>query len=472
MGNELLVPPHSLEAEQSLLGGLLLDNQAWERIGDLITGKDFYAGRNRKLYETIEQMIGKGQSADIVTVCEALGAAVEVIGGPAYIAALATNTPSAMNIRRYAELVREKSMLRALIRVCIEGTDAAMAPMAEADKALEDAERKIFELRQRRVLKPPVTFKQILAKVHNGIDHRYHHRGEITGLATGFTKVDAMTAGLQPGDLVIVAGRPSMGKTSFAMNVAEYVAIEKRLPVAVFSIEMTDMQLGLRLFSSVGRIDQHRLRTGMLTDEDWGKTSAAMDRLQDCPFVIEETSALTAMELRARARRIKRDNPGLALIVIDYLQLMAIQATTQSERTQQIGDISRGLKALAKELDIPVMALSQLNRGVEQRVNRRPMMSDLRDSGSIEQDADLILFLYRDEAYNENSDAAGYAEVIIGKQRNGAIGTVFLRFVKEETRFENCDWKPPKKERRSKKGFVARAEDEARRKAEEGQDDA
>jgi replicative DNA helicase len=274
-------------------------------------------------------------------------------------------------------------------------------------------------------------------------------------LSTGFSQIDKMTAGLQRGDLVIVAGRPSMGKTAFAMNVAEHVALEKRRPVAVFSIEMSDLQLVQRMLGSVGRIDQHRLRTGMLTDDDWGRTCKAMERLHDSPFVIEETVQLTITELRARARRIKRDNPELALIVIDYLQLMAGQAKTQSERTQEIGDISRGLKALAKELDIPVMALSQLNRAVEQRMNKRPMMSDLKDSGSIEQDADLIVFLYRDEVYHEESSSAGYAEAIIGKQRNGAVGTKYLRFVKEETRFEDCDWIPPKKEKRKKKGFDA-----------------
>ena len=255
-----------------------------------------------------------------------------------------------------------------------------------------------------------------------------------------------------------------MGKTSFAMNVAEHVALEKAKPVAIFSIEMSDSALVQRMLGSVGRIDQHGLRTGMLTDDDWQKTTAAMERLNDSPFIIEETAALTIVELRARARRIAKDNPGLGLIVIDYLQLMATQAKTQSERTQEIGDISRGLKALAKELDIPVMALAQLNRGVEQRINKRPLMSDLRDSGSIEQDADMIVFLYGDSVYLENSDADGYAEAIIGKQRNGATGTVYLRFVKEETRFEDSDWKPAK--RKKKKGFVETAEEEARANAE------
>jgi replicative DNA helicase len=306
---ELRIPPHSQEAEQSILGGLLLDNQAWERIGDLISAKDFYAGRHRKLYETIEQLIASGQTADMVTICEFLGPLAEEVGGAVYLAGLAQNTPSILNIRRYAELVREKALLRSLIRVCTDGAEAAMSPTAEPDKTLEQIERKVFELRQRRIAKSSATFKQLLSKVYESIDQRFHHRGEITGLATGFAKVDLMTAGLQRGDLVIVAGRPSMGKTSFAMNVAEHAALEKRLPVAVFSIEMADVQLVQRMLGSVGRVDQHRLRTGMLTDEDWTKTTDAMARLHDCPFVIEETAALSIVELRARARRIARDNP-------------------------------------------------------------------------------------------------------------------------------------------------------------------
>jgi replicative DNA helicase len=471
MTTEPKVPPHSEEAEQSIIGALLLDNEAWERIGDLISAKDFYYGKHRRIYEEVERLIATEQTADMVTVAEALGDDVDKVGGAVYLAALATNTAGSRNIRKYAQLVKEKAMLRAAIRVCMEVSELAWGN-TDPDAVLEEAERRIFELRQRRISKPPATFKQLLTRVFESIDHRYHHAGEITGLSTGFAKLDTMTAGLQPGDLVIVAGRPSMGKTALAMNVCEYVALEKRLPVAVFSIEMSDVALVQRMLGSVGRVDQHRLRTGQMTDEDWSKTCKAMERLHECPFVIEETVQLTITELRARARRISKDNPGLSLIVIDYLQLMASQAKTQSERTQEIGDISRGLKALAKELNIPVLALSQLNRGVEQRVNKRPMMSDLRDSGSIEQDADLILMLYRDEVYSESSSAAGFAEAIIGKQRNGATGTIYLRFVKEETRFEDTTWKPEKKERRAKKGFYAKAEEEAMRKAEEEHDPA
>lgn len=465
MAPELAIPPHSAESEHAVLGALLMDNDLWDQIGDVITGKDFYRGAHRKLYEVIEGLIGTGQQADLVTVAEALRGEnrLDEVGGNQYIATLAERSIGGANIRKYARIVREKALLRALIRTCTEVTETALAGGADAVTALEEAERKIFELRQRRIEKKSVTFKQLLSKVFNSIDDRYNRHGEITGLSTGFKKIDTLTAGLQRGDLVIVAGRPSMGKTSFAMNIAEHVGLEKRLPVVVFSIEMADVQLVQRMLGSVGRIDQHRLRTGMLTDEDWGKANNAVSRLSDCPFVIEETVQLTIAELRARARRIAKDNPGLALVIIDYLQLMASSAHTQSERTQEIGEISRGLKALAKELDIPVMALSQLNRGVEQRVNKRPLNSDLRDSGSIEQDADLIVFLYRDSLYHAESDAEGYAEAIIGKQRNGATGTVYLRFVKEETRFEDSDWKPPIKQRRKKQGFTA--EPEARQRA-------
>lgn len=461
----LAVPPHSDAAEQSLLGALMLDNQAWERVADIIVAKDFYKGPHRKIYEHIELLIGTDQPADVVTVSQALQEAgvLDQIGGPAYIGALAQNTPSAYNIKRYAEVIKAKSLLRAVIRICGEVTTTAYNPGADPDTALEEAERKMFELRNRRIAKAPVTFKQLLGKVFEAIDHRFHSDNrDITGLRTGFTKLDDMTAGLQPGDLIVVAGRPSMGKTALAMNIAEHVLLEEKKPVAVFSIEMADVQLVQRMLGSVGRVDQHKLRTGKLTDADWNSLSDAMSRLHDAPAIIEETSALTITELRARARRIAKDNPGLGLIILDYLQLMAINAESQSERTTQIGDISRGLKALAKELNVPVMALSQLNRGVEQRVNKRPMNSDLRDSGSIEQDADLILHMYREEQYTEDTPWRGMAEVIIGKQRNGATGTVYLKFIKEETRFDNPDitWSPPKRERNRKKaGFDPTAED-------------
>lgn len=468
-------PPHSMEAEQSLLGALLLDNQAWERVADVVTSRDFYKGNHRVIYEHIELVLAADQPADVVTVAQSMQEAgvLERSGGPAYLGSIAQNTPSALNVRRYAALVREKAIQRNLVRVGSEIVERALQPGVQSiDELLEEAERKLFELRQRRIVREPRQFKQVLAKVFEQIDHRYHSDNRtITGIATGFTKLDEMTAGLQDGDLVVIAGRPSMGKTAIAMNIAEHVAIYAKRPVAIFSIEMSDEQLAQRLLGSVGRVDQHKLRTGQLTDPDWSKLGEAMEKLHQAPFLVEESTSLSIIELRARARRLARENPGMALIVIDYLQLMASQAKTQSERTQEIGDISRGLKALAKELRIPVVALSQLNRGVEQRMNKRPMMSDLKDSGSIEQDADLVVMMYRDDYYHENSSAAGYAEAIVGKQRNGATGTVHLRFVKEETRFEDTDWRPPKKERKSKKGFVARMEKDATGRSTEENDE-
>lgn len=460
MQPELRVPPHSLEAEQSLLGALLLDNQAWEKVALIITAKDFYKGTHRRIYEQIELLIETQNPADVVTVSQALEDAgvLDEIGGAAYLGQLAQGTPSALNVKRYAELVRHKALLRNVIRICSEVIELAWAPGSDPLEAMAEAERRIFELHTRRAMKPPTTFKQILARVFEQIDHRYHSDNkQITGLRTGFKKLDELTAGLHAGDLMVIAGRPSMGKTAIAMNMVEHVILEEKRPVAVFSIEMTDVKLVQRMLGSVGRVDQHRLRTGRLTDTDWGSLTEAMSRLHDAPAIIEETAALTITEMRARARRIARDNPGLAMVVLDYLQLMATTAKNQSERTTQIGEISRGLKALAKELNVPVVMLSQLNREVEQRVNKRPLISDLRDSGSIEQDADLIVLMYRDEYYNEESPAKGYAEAIVGKQRDGATGTVYLRFVKEETRFEDCgEWSPPKKERKRKKsGFDA-----------------
>lgn len=462
------VPPHSAEAEQSLLGGLLLNNDAWDRVADLVTARDFYKGAHRAIYEHVELVLATNNPADVTTVGESMEAAqvLEASGGYGYLAELCQATPSTLNIRRYAEIVREKAVQRNLIRVCSEIAEQALNPGADVDSLLEMAERRIFDLHQRRLTKQAHTFKELLSSVFENIDKRYHSDNkEITGLPTGFTKLDEMTAGMQPGDLIVVAGRPSMGKTALAMNIAEHVGVEVGKPVVVFSIEMTDVQLVQRMLGSVGRVDQHKLRTGNLHDEDWSRLNQAMGKLSQSPFIIEETASLTIVELRARARRIARDNPGLGFIIVDYLQLMATRGQTQSERTAEIGEISRGLKALAKELNIPVMALSQLNRGVEARVNKRPMNSDLRDSGSIEQDADVIVHMYREDQYVPETAAKGYCEVIVGKQRNGATGTVFLQFSKEMTRFEDTTWTPPKKEKRSRKGFVelanSRTDDES-----------
>lgn len=463
-------PPHSLEAEQHVLGAILLDNERWDQVGDVVTPKDFYKGEHRVILTKIEELLAAGQVADVVTVAESLRGMVGARWDETatYIAQLAQASLPGPAVRRYAQIVREKAMLRNLARVCSETWEQVYADAAQPiDELLEAAERKIFELRQRQVQKKAVSFNDLLSKVYADIDQRFNSdtTDGITGLRTGFEQLDQMTAGMHPGDLIIVAGRPSMGKTAFAMNVAENVGLEVKRPVAVFSLEMADVQLAQRMMGSVSRVDQHKLRTGRLTDEDWAKLGVGMERLHDAPFLIEETMALSVGELRARARRIARDNPGLALIVLDYLQLMAGNKDANN-RAEEVAQITRGLKGLAKELNIPIVALSQLSRGVEARINKRPVMSDLRESGGIEQDADTIIFLYRDIVYNENSEHGDHAEVIVGKQRNGPIGHVYLRFVKQETRFENCGaWTPPRREASRKRGFVAKAEAEAAARA-------
>jgi replicative DNA helicase len=440
------VPPHSIEAEQSVLGGLLLDNSAFDRIADVITEGDFYRDDHRRIFRHICRLIDKGRPADVITVDESLkgGEDKERTGGLAYLGALAQNTPSAHNIRRYAEIVRERSIMRRLIEVGTGIADTAFNPAGkEVAQLLDEAESKIFEIAEAgaRGRQGFIEIQPLLTQVMERIDMLYHrdNPSDITGVPTGYSDLDSKTSGLQPGDLVIVAGRPSMGKTAFALNMAEHVAVDNGLPVAVFSMEMGGTQLAMRLLGSISRVDQHRMRTGRLNDEEWGKLSVAMGKLHDAPIFIDETAALNALELRSRARRLHRQCGKLGLIVIDYLQLMSGSSQSSSEnRATEISEISRGLKALAKELDVPVIALSQLNRALEQRNDKRPMMSDLRESGAIEQDADVILFIYRDEVYfPDKPESRGKAEVIIGKQRNGPIGTVHLTFLGQNTRFEN-----------------------------------
>lgn len=442
----LKLPPHSIEAEQAVLGGLLLDNDALDRVADMISEGDFYRQDHRLIFRHVCRMVEKNKPADIVTVAEMLDSCNELegIGGLAYLSALAQSTPSSANVRRYAEIVRERAVMRKLAEVGSAIAESAYTPAGRsARELLDEAEAKVFEIgeagaRSRQGLQelPP-----LLTEVVERIDQLYSQGGQsdVTGIATGFADLDRQTSGLQPGDLVIVAGRPSMGKTAFALNIAEHVALELKQPVAVFSMEMSGAQLAMRLIGSVGRLDQHKLRTGRLEDDEWRRLTHAVGRLNDAPVYIDETAALNALELRARARRLARQwqgGPGLGLIVIDYLQLMSASGTGENRATE-ISEISRSLKALAKELRVPVMALSQLNRSLEQRPNKRPVMSDLRESGAIEQDADLILFIYRDEVYNAESPDKGIAEIIIGKQRNGPIGTEKLTFRREFTRFEN-----------------------------------
>jgi len=439
----LRVPPHSIEAEQSVLGGLLLDNTAWERIGDIVAVDDFYRDDHRRIFRHIAKLIEQNRPADVVTVAESIDSSEdkEKTGGITYLGQLAQNTPSAHNIRRYAELVRERAVMRKLVTVGSEIADSALSPAGkEVAQLLDEAESKVFEIAEagNRGRDGFKDIHQLLSQVMERVDMLYHRENpsDITGIPTGYHDLDQMTSGLQEGDLVVVAGRPSMGKTALALNMGEHVAVENRLPVAVFSMEMAGTQLATRMLGSIGRLDQHKLRTGRLSDEDWNKLTNAVGRLHDAPIHIDETAALNALELRARARRLHRQYGKLGLIIVDYLQLMS--ASTQGEnRATEISEISRSLKALAKELHVPVVALSQLNRSLEQRPNKRPVMSDLRESGAIEQDADLILFIYRDEVYNPDTPDKGKAEVIIGKQRNGPIGTVNLTFLGQYTRFEN-----------------------------------
>ncbi|MCS6997199.1 MAG: replicative DNA helicase [Casimicrobiaceae bacterium] len=440
---QLRTPPYSIEAEQSVLGALILDNNAVDRIADLLRPEDFYNEGHRLIYEHIQRLAAQGKPADAVTVAESLRAEgkLEYVGGLAYIGAIANAVPVAANVHRYAEIVRDRSLLRRLASVATSIAEAAYNPMGRTSQQLiDDAEGKIFEIAEagNRNRADFVSLADLSAQAIERIDALYKrdNPSEVTGIATGYTKLDALTAGFQRGDLIIIAGRPSMGKTSFALNIGEYVAIKQGLPVAVFSMEMSALQLAMRMIGSVGRLDQHKLRTGRLSDSDWGRFTDALSVLEQCPIYIDETASLNPFELRARARRLARQVGGLGLIIIDYLQLMSA-ASLGENRATELSEISRSLKALAKELNVPVVALSQLNRALEQRPNKRPVMSDLRESGAIEQDADLILFIYRDEVYYEDSPFKGMAEIIIGKQRNGPIGTVTLTFLGEFTRFEN-----------------------------------
>jgi len=443
MLDALRIPPHSIEAEQSVLGGLMLDNAAYDRIADIVTPDDFYRYDHRLIFQTVQKLIAANRPADVITVHEALHSLgrTDEVGGIAYMNALAQNTPSAANIRRYAEIVRDRGVLRKLITVADEIAGDAFNPKGgEIKQMLDEAESKIFSIAEEgaRGSKGFQEIQPILTQVVERIDELYNRENpdDITGISTGFMDLDKMTSGLQPGDLIIVAGRPSMGKTTFSMNIGEYVAIESGLPVAVFSMEMGAAQLAMRMLSSVGRLDQTRLRNGRMTDEDWPRLTHAITKMNEAQLYIDETPALNSIELRARARRLSRQCGRLGLIVIDYLQLMSANSAGENRATE-ISEISRNLKGLAKELNCPVIALSQLNRSLEQRTDRRPVMSDLRESGAIEQDADLIIFIYRDEVYDKDTKDRGTAEIIIGKQRNGPIGRVRLTFLGEYTKFEN-----------------------------------
>jgi replicative DNA helicase len=437
------LPPHSVEAEQSILGGLLLENNAWDKIADVVTRQDFYRHDHKLIYQAVTKLLEQGKPADVVTIGEHLENMGELgnVGGLSYLVALAQNTPSAANIRRYAEIVRDRSIMRKLVEVGTDIAESAYSPAGRsANDLLDQAESKVFDIAEAgaRSQQGFLEMKPLLTQVVERIDELFSrdNQSDVTGIPTGFADLDAKTAGLQGGDLIIVAGRPSMGKTAFSINMGENIAIDSGLPVAIFSMEMGGSQLVMRMLGSIGRLDQHKLRTGKLQDDDWQKLTYAVGKLNDAPIFIDETPALNSLELRARARRLHRQCGKLGLIIIDYIQLMS-SVSSGENRATEVSEISRSLKGLAKELNCPVIALSQLNRSLEQRPNKRPVMSDLRESGAIEQDADVILFIYRDEVYNPDSPDKGSAEIIIGKQRNGPIGTVRLTFLGEHTRFEN-----------------------------------
>ncbi len=440
----LRVPPHSVEAEQSVLGGLLLDNLAWDRAAELLTDSDFYRYEHRLIFSAIAALVQHSRPADVITVFEhlqGLGKADDC-GGLAYLNALAQSVPSAANMRRYSEIVRERAVLRKLIAASDEIATAAFNREGRnVGQILDEAEGKILKIGEEgsRQQQGPQSMDRLVVALLDRVNELAEtDAGDVTGVRTGYFEMDSMTAGLQKGDLIVLAARPSMGKTAFALNIAEHVSVKEELPVLVFSMEMGASQLALRLVGSLGRINQQNLRTGRLADDEWGRLAEAVDKLGKVQMFIDETAALTVAELRARARRMARQFGGtLGLIIVDYLQLMSGSGGSDENRATELGEISRGLKALAKELQCPVIALSQLNRSVETRTDKRPMMSDLRESGAIEQDADIILFIYRDDYYNKESKEPGVAEILIAKQRNGPVGTVRLAFLKPLTKFDN-----------------------------------
>lgn len=439
----LKVPPHSIEAEQSVLGGLMLDNERWDDVAERVVAEDFYTRPHRHIFTEMGRLQETGSPIDLITLAESLErqGQLDSVGGFAYLAELSKNTPSAANISAYADIVRERAVVREMIAVANEIAEAGFDPQGRTSEDLLDlAESRVFQIAENRANKDegPQNIAEILDATVARIEKLFQqpHDG-VTGVDTGYQDLNKKTAGLQPSDLIIVAARPSMGKTTFAMNLCENAAMLQDKPVLIFSLEMPSEQIMMRSLASLSRVDQTRIRTGQLDDEDWARISGTMGILLDKRNIfIDDSSGLTPTEVRSRARRIYREHGGLGLIMIDYLQLMRVPSLSEN-RTLEIAEISRSLKALAKELQVPVVALSQLNRSLEQRADKRPVNSDLRESGSIEQDADLIMFIYRDEVYHENSDLKGIAEIIIGKQRNGPIGTVRLTFNGQWSRFDN-----------------------------------
>ena len=447
---ELRVPPHSIEAEQAVLGGLMLDNNAWDQVADRISENDFYRFDHRTIYRAMVDLVLQTKPLDIITVSENLERTqeLETVGGLAYLGALAKNTPTSANVVAYAEIVRERAILRRLIEVGSEIAGAAAEPgNRTALELLDNAERKVFAIAETDGQRGagPQDISEVLARTVDRIDTLFHANSPITGVSTGFADFDKLTCGLQNSDLIVIAGRPSMGKTTFALNIAEYVAMKNEGVVLVFSMEMPADLLAMRILASMGRIDHQNIRSGQLGDDDWPKITSAISMISSKKLLIDDSGSLSPFEVRARARRVARERGKLGLIVIDYLQLMRVPGHSE-HRAAEISEISRSLKSLARELNVPIIALSQLNRSLEQRPDKRPVMSDLRESGAIEQDADLISFIYRDEVYHKDSNDKGTAEIIIGKQRNGPIGTVRLTFLGQYSRFENYSAPVPAKE--------------------------
>lgn len=437
----LKVPPHSLEAEQSVLGGLMLDNQAWDKVSERVTSKDFYRPEHRVIFESMQRLADQSTPLDVITLSDALEVdeKLDRIGGLAYLTELAKNTPSAANISAYANIVRERAILRQLLGVSADIADNVYNPDGrESQEILDKAEREVFAIAEHQARgEGPMAVKNVVSGVVDQLDELMHAEDGITGLATGFKDIDKMTSGLQKADMVVVAGRPSMGKTVFGVNIAENAAMDAKLPVLIFSMEMPKESIVMRLLSSLSRVDQAALRSGKLNDADWSRIFSSMTLISDkMNLFIDDTPALSPSEIRSRARRLAREHGGLSLIVVDYLQLMQVPGYREN-RTNEVSVISRNLKALAKEINVPVIAISQLSRKTDERNDKRPMMSDLRESGAIEQDADVIMFIYRDEVYNPETEFKGTGEIIIAKQRNGPIGMVRLTFRGNHVRFDD-----------------------------------
>lgn len=439
IGNGIIdrIPPQNIDAERSTLGSMLLEKEAIEKGIEILKAEDFYREAHRVIFEVIVHLSNKSEPIDIITVSEELTRRnmLDKVGGIPYLTALANAVPTAANIEYYARIVGEKSLLRSIITVASSIISMGYEGAEEVNVIMDEAEKQIFQVTQRRNTKGFVSLRNILIETFERIETLYESKGGVTGLPTGYTDLNRMTAGLQPSDLIILAARPSMGKTTFALNIAQSAAVDQKIPVIVFSLEMSKEQLALKLLCSEAGVDNQRIRTGTLMDSDWPRLSHALGSLSEAAMFIDDTPGVTALDIRAKARRVKAEH-GLGLIVIDYLQLMQGNGKNRSEnRQQEVSDISRTLKSLARELNVPVIALSQLSRAVEQRTDKRPNLSDLRESGSLEQDADLVAFLYREDYYNPETDKKNITELIIAKQRNGPVGTVDLLFQKEFSKF-------------------------------------